>query len=88
MHGEALSLDGAANEEENQLLLAYRRALTVACQHHAPCAHRAIDRRCLRQYRAALAGDSVGAGICFVCARRFPYSSGISTTRLWVKEKY
>ena len=52
---------------------AYRAAISCVCQESAPLAHPAIDRRCLRQFQAAKDGDNVGAAICFVCARRFPY---------------
>ena len=52
---------------------AYRTAISQVCQEGAPLAHAAIDRRCLRQFQEAKDGDGVGAAICFVCARRFPY---------------
>ena len=52
---------------------AYRAAISYVCQEGAPLAHPAIDRRCLRLFQEAKDGDSVGAAICFVCARRFPY---------------
>ena len=80
VHSEALHLDFSPSTQKRRVLSTYRRALTAACQQQAPCAHRAIDRRCLRQYRIALGEDRVGAGICFVCARRFPYSHGMEAT--------
>ena len=77
MHGKVLTFETSAGNKKGQCVLAYRRLLTAACHKGAPCAHRLIDRRCLRRYRQALGGDRVGAGICFVCARRFPYSQGM-----------
>ena len=76
-HSNVLSLEAVPGTRDDTVLLTYRRALTAACQKTAPGVHRAIDRRCLRQYRQALASDRVGAAICFVCARRFPYTSGM-----------
>ncbi len=52
---------------------AYRAAISCVCQDGAPLAHSAIDRRCLRQFQEAKDGDHVGAAICILCARRFPY---------------
>ena len=59
------------------MLEAYRAGLTWACQQDAPTAHIAIDRRCLRQYRDSQSGDKIGAGICLLCARRFPYADAM-----------
>ena len=39
----------------------------------APLANCSIDRRCLRQFRENICRYDVGAAICFVCARRYPF---------------
>ena len=56
---------------------AYRAAVSWACQQRAPCVHRAIDRRALKEFRKAQQGAKVGTAICFVCARRFPYTNSL-----------
>ena len=56
---------------------AYRAAVSWACQQRAPCVHRAIDRRALKEFRKAQQGAKVGIAICFVCARRFPYTNSL-----------
>ena len=61
---------------EQTVLDMYRAALTWVCQRTAPVAHVSIDRRCLRQFRMDLTDDQVGAAICFLCGRRFPYAPG------------
>eukprot|EP00438_Fugacium_kawagutii_P033974 Skav228932 [mRNA] locus=scaffold2181:248822:258688:+ [translate_table: standard] len=57
---------------------AYRALLTHACQQRAPSAHPSIDRACIRRFREAQLGDNIGAAICFLCARRFPYTNNMS----------
>ena len=60
---------------------AYRAAVSWACQQRAPCVHRAIDRRALKEFRKAQQGAKVGIAICFVCARRFPYTNSLGGAR-------
>eukprot|EP00438_Fugacium_kawagutii_P012955 Skav231714 [mRNA] locus=scaffold1306:362022:371836:+ [translate_table: standard] len=64
-------------ERSSMNMQTYRNLLWYACQRRAPCAHSAIDRACLRRFREAQFGDNVGASICFLCARRFPYTNGM-----------
>lgn len=53
---------------------AYRAGLAWVCQQNAPLAHPAIDRRALKQFQR---GDTIGAAVCFLCGRRFPYTNGL-----------
>eukprot|EP00435_Cladocopium_sp_Y103_P047972 s3508_g14.t1 len=52
----------------------YLEILSCRCQQNAPVANCSLDRRCLRQFRENLSQGRVGAAICFVCARRFPFT--------------
>ena len=76
-------LSGAAaclqenGRHENALFAAYTAALTQKCQQGAPLACNSVDRRCLREFHAALSHPELGSIVCFVCARRFPYD-GVS----------
>ncbi|CAL1148725.1 unnamed protein product [Cladocopium goreaui] len=59
--------------EPKATLQAYHEILTWRCQQLAPIANCSIDRRCLRRLRLNLRGKQVGAAICFICARRYPF---------------
>ena len=76
-HRRALEPLASKPATKAKMLEAYRAGLTWACQQDAPTAHIAIDRRCLRQYRDSQSGDKIGAGICLLCARRFPYADAM-----------
>ncbi|CAL1133333.1 unnamed protein product, partial [Cladocopium goreaui] len=76
-HRRALEPLAFKQAAKAKLLEAYGAGLTWACQQDAPTAHIAIDRRCLRQYRNSQSGDKIGAGICLLCARRFPYADAM-----------
>ena len=52
---------------------AYLHLLAERCRQMAPVANASIDRRCLRQFRASICQRPIGAALCFVCARRFPF---------------
>eukprot|EP00435_Cladocopium_sp_Y103_P055193 s336_g18.t1 len=79
-HGDALrslSLHWSAQVPAPKATFeAYQAALTWHCRQLAPIANCSIDRRCLRRLRMNLLGKQVGAAICFVCARRFPFLQG------------
>ena len=59
--------------EPKATLQAYHEVLTWHCQQLAPIANCSVDRRCLRRLRLNLRGKQVGAAICFICARRYPF---------------
>ena len=61
---------------------AYQEVLTWRCQQLAPIANCSLDRRCLRRLRTNLLGEQVGAAICFVCARRFPFAQGFPNQQI------
>ena len=52
----------------------YLEILSCRCQQFAPIANCSLDRRCLRRFRENLSQRHVGAAICFICARRFPFT--------------
>ena len=52
----------------------YLEILSCRCQQNAPLANCSLDRRCLRRFRENLSERRVGAAVCFVCARRFPFT--------------
>ena len=59
--------------EPKATLQAYHEVLTWHSQQLAPIANCSVDRRCLRRLRLNLRGKQVGAAICFICARRYPF---------------
>ena len=72
----AACLQGSGTREE-AVFSSYSAAVTVKCQQGAPLACNSIDRRCLREFHAALSHPDLGSVVCFVCARRFPHD-GVS----------
>ena len=64
----------------------YLEILQYRCQQLAPIANCAIDRRCLRQFRASIGEEDLCAAVCFVCARRFPHVPGSPNPLItWVR---
>ena len=76
LSGAAACLRADGTHEE-ALFASYTAALTEKCQQGAPFACNSVDRRCLREFHAALGHPDLGSIVCFVCARRFPYD-GVS----------
>ena len=64
----------------------YLEMLTRRCQQFAPIANCSLDRRCLRRFRENFSQRHVGAAMCFVCARRFPFTEDCSHQQIaWVQ---
>ena len=80
---DGLQLKGMARAFSNAVppsvrtMEAYQAGLSWACQHIAPVAHVALDRKALKQHRDTQTGDKVRAAICFRCAQRFAYTNSI-----------
>ncbi|CAK9010993.1 unnamed protein product [Durusdinium trenchii] len=66
----------------------YLHLLQYRCQQLAPVANCSVDRRCLKQFRKSLTEGTLGAAVCFVCARRYPFMPACRNTCItWVQAR-
>ena len=66
----------------------YLHLLQYRCQQLAPVANCSVDRRCLKQFRKSFTEGTLGAAVCFVCARRYPFMPACRNTCItWVQAR-
>ncbi|CAJ1424274.1 unnamed protein product, partial [Effrenium voratum] len=69
-------------EDPKSIMAAYRLGLSHKCQREAPFAHVSLDRRALRNYRAAMDSTDMAELICLICARRYAHNPSVKQNQI------